>query len=95
MNIRYTERSKNEVQTAFDWYNKQRKGLGYEFLDCVEASLNNIEKFPEMYEECHSNFRRCIVRKFPYEIFYTIEESEIGILTSLPGRDFQLKAVGS
>ena len=77
MYIRYTEKSKKDVEIAFEWYSLQRKGLGYEFLDCVEESLKNIEKFPEMYEKCYSDFRRCVTRKFPFSIFYTIEESEI------------------
>ncbi len=79
MIIRYTAKSKEEIESAFEWYNNQRKGLGYEFLDCLEASLHKIGKYPEMYEICYSNFRRCVVRKFPFSIFYTIEETEIAI----------------
>ena len=42
MILRYTDRAKDDVELAFAWYEKQRRGLGFEFLDCVEVSLNNI-----------------------------------------------------
>ncbi len=57
MILRYTDRSIVDVELAFEWYEKQRRGLGFEFLDCVEVSLNNILIFPAMYEPCYSNFR--------------------------------------
>jgi plasmid stabilization system protein ParE len=77
MKITYTDRSKDDLEVAFEWYEKQRRGLGFDFLDCVEASIINIISFPEMFQEVYSNFRRCIVRRFPFSIFYTIGNDEI------------------
>ena len=48
MKLRYTDRSKDDVEMAFAWYERQRRGLGFEFLDCVEAALQNIIDYPEM-----------------------------------------------
>ena len=79
MMLRYTDRSKVDIDLTFEWYEKQRRGLGFEFLDCVEVSLKNILTFPEMYEQIYSRFRRCVVRRFPFSIFYTIEGDEIVI----------------
>ena len=33
MILRYTDRSKDDVELAFEWYEKQRRGLGFDFLD--------------------------------------------------------------
>jgi toxin ParE1/3/4 len=77
MNLRYTSQAKNEVDLAFEWYELQRRGLGFEFLDCLEASINNIIHFPELYGICHANFRRCVIRRFPFSNFYTIEKNQI------------------
>ncbi|MBS1257254.1 MAG: hypothetical protein MAG551_00291 [Candidatus Scalindua arabica] len=79
MILRYTDRSKDDVDLAFQWYEMQRRGLGFDFLDCVEMSLSNILRFPKMYAICYSNFRRCVIRRFPFSIFYTIEDEEIVI----------------
>ena len=37
MKLRYTDMSKDDIELAFAWYERQRKGLGFEFLDCVEG----------------------------------------------------------
>ena len=79
MRLRYTQRAKHDVEFAFEWYEKQRRGLGFEFLDCIEIAIKGILGFPEMYQLCYSNFRRCVIRKFPFSIFYTIEDKEIVI----------------
>ncbi len=34
MNLRYTNRSKDDLDIAVTWYEKQQRGLGFEFLDC-------------------------------------------------------------
>ena len=77
MKLRYTDRSKDDIELAFAWYERQRRGLGFEFLDCIEASIQNIIDCPEMYQRRYSNFRGCPIRRFPFSIFYTIEDNEI------------------
>jgi hypothetical protein len=66
-----------DIELAFTWYEKQRRGLGFDFIDCVEASLQNVIRFPELYQEQYSNFRSCVIRRFPFSIYYTIESEEI------------------
>jgi len=77
MNLQYTDGSKVDVELAFAWYEKQRRGLGFEFLDCVENGLKSILENPEKYQLKHSSFRGCVIRRFPFSIFYTIEKTEI------------------
>lgn len=66
MHLFYTDKSKDDVELAFMWYEKQQKGLGFEFLDCIEASLNNILNFPEMYEVKNRPFGRLLPIVFIY-----------------------------
>jgi len=42
MTLRYTNRAQDDLETAFLWYEKQRRGLGFEFLDCVEVALQSM-----------------------------------------------------
>lgn len=79
MKIRYTDRAKQELDSAFAWYESRRKGLGFEFLESVENSLNRLLMFPELYAVCYANFRRCVIKHFPYVIFYTLENQDIVI----------------
>lgn len=42
MKLRYTARAKDDLELAFVCYEKQRRGLGFEFLGCVEAAIRQI-----------------------------------------------------
>jgi toxin ParE1/3/4 len=77
--LRYTERARADVELAFEWYEKQRRGLGFELLDCIEIATKQILVFPEAYQLSYKNFRRCVTRRFPFSLFYTIEEDVIVI----------------
>lgn len=46
MKLRYTSRARNDLIIAFEWYEKQRRGLGFKFLDCVEAVIETIQQMP-------------------------------------------------
>jgi toxin ParE1/3/4 len=71
--IWYTDRSKDDLETAFVWYERQRRGLGFEFLDCVEAAIQGIRTHPEMYPVRYREIRGCPLRRFPFSIFYSLE----------------------
>ena len=77
MRLRYTNRAKDDLEIAFTWYEGQRRGLGFEFLDCVEAAIETILQMPKLYAKQYEAFRRVLVRRFPFSIFYTIEKKEI------------------
>ncbi|MFH0784631.1 MAG: type II toxin-antitoxin system RelE/ParE family toxin [Pseudomonadota bacterium] len=79
MRLRYTAEAKEDLVIAFEWYEGQRRGLGFEFLDCVEAAIETILQMPKLYAKQHDSFRRTLVRRFPFSIFYTIEKKEIVI----------------
>ncbi|MFH1215875.1 MAG: type II toxin-antitoxin system RelE/ParE family toxin [Pseudomonadota bacterium] len=77
MKLCYTDRARLDLEIAFRWYENQRHGLGFEFLDCVEAALHTVLQMPKLYAKHHESFRRVLTRRFPFSIFYTIEKKEI------------------
>jgi plasmid stabilization system protein ParE len=74
MRLRYTGRAREDVEIAFAWYEEQRHGLGLDFLHCMEAAIETIIRMPKMYAKHHSIFRRALVKRFPFSIFYTLEK---------------------
>jgi plasmid stabilization system protein ParE len=79
MNLVYTNQAEADLKNTFVWYEEKRKGLGYEFLNCVEAALQNIIVMPEMYQKRYGEIHGCPIRRFPFSIFYTSSNSEIVI----------------
>ena len=83
MRLRYTDRAKEDIEKAVLWYERQRKNLGFEFLDCIKQSEELIITNPELYAISHSSFRGCIVKRFPFSIYYTIESTNKIIVHSV------------
>lgn len=59
-----------DMSAAYSWYNERRIGLGEEFLTCVDACIQSICRKPEMHPIVYKHFRRALVRRFPYSVFY-------------------------
>jgi plasmid stabilization system protein ParE len=53
--------------------------LGEEFLSCVDACLEGIRRTPEMHAVVHENYRRGLVRRFPYAVFYEYAEDTVTV----------------
>jgi plasmid stabilization system protein ParE len=65
--------AENDLKEACLWYENCREGLGHEFLLCVEASLEAIKRNPISFPIKYKSIRRALVRRFPYGIFYVVE----------------------
>jgi plasmid stabilization system protein ParE len=59
-----------DISEAFGWYETRRDGLGEEFLGCVEACIQRVCRYPEIHAKVHEDYRRALVRRFPYAVFY-------------------------
>ncbi len=62
--------AEQDVAEAYAWYEGRRAGLGEDFLSCVDACIQAICRTPEMHAKVHEDFRRAVVRRFPYVVFY-------------------------
>jgi|SRR3954471_4876115 toxin ParE1/3/4 len=62
--------AERDVDEAYAWYERQRVGLGEDFLTCVDACLQAVRRTPKMHQPVHENYRRGLVRRFPYAVFY-------------------------
>lgn len=91
MRLRYTNRSKEDIEIAVTWYEKQRRGLGFEFLDCIEVAIRSIIERPKLHQIYYGQFRGCIVRRFPFMVFYTIEGEEIIVHSVFDSRQNPVK----
>jgi plasmid stabilization system protein ParE len=75
-----------DLANVRDWYERQRAGLGAEFLLCVEEVLERIGRTPEMYMMVHHDVRRALTRRFPYAVYYSIAGNDVVVLGILHTR---------
>jgi toxin ParE1/3/4 len=66
----YTTEATHDVIDSYGWYEGREFGLGEDFLRCIEACLDLIRRHPMMYPVAVDEFRRALIRRFPFEIFY-------------------------
>ncbi len=77
--------SEAEVRDAYIWYENRRPGLGADFILCIEEVLDRIRRSPEQYPVVHRGVRRALIRRFPYGIFYLLEEETIVVMAVFHG----------
>lgn len=83
--VQLREEADGDLATAASWYEQQRVGLGHEFLDEALSAFRLIEKQPLIYPVMHRNTRRALMHRFPFGIFYRVENSHIVILAVMHG----------
>jgi plasmid stabilization system protein ParE len=81
MKLKILELASLEMDDGEEYYNLQQEKLGKSFKKDVQNAIDNIVSFPELYPKIESDLRRCILHRFPYSIFYTVDDDTIVILS--------------
>ncbi|MBM3860536.1 MAG: type II toxin-antitoxin system RelE/ParE family toxin [Verrucomicrobia bacterium] len=69
-----------ELIAAAEFYESQANGLGRDFLDETSHALSRIGDFPQAWPVMEADIRRCLLKRFPYAIFYRLTVEHIRIL---------------
>ena len=72
--------ARNDLRRAAQWFEEQQVGLADKFLDDFLATIDFIEGDPHLYAEVAPEIRRALLRRFPYALFYSVEETHIQVL---------------
>lgn len=65
---------------------KQQKGLDLEFVRCIDDVVQKIKRNPELYPMEFENYRKKVVKRFPFKIIYETVEDNIYILAVFHSR---------
>jgi plasmid stabilization system protein ParE len=88
MSFRVLPKAARDIAEAAVWYEDQRAGLGLEFNDAVKAAFRRIESGPARYPFAYGSYRRAVLRRFPYTIYYRAASADIVIYAVMhPSRD--------
>ncbi|HKI86818.1 MAG TPA: type II toxin-antitoxin system RelE/ParE family toxin [Thermoanaerobaculia bacterium] len=78
--------AERDLEAAEDWYNRQRPGLGREFREIVSALFDRLSENPQIYPCVHQAVRRAVLRRFPYLVYFVVEDARVVILACLDSR---------
>lgn len=83
--VRFEDEAEAEYRAAGRWYEERRAGLGLDFLDTVDATIDHILKSPLAGAPVRQLppdllVRRVPVKRFPYHVVYLETNRTIRIL---------------
>jgi hypothetical protein len=68
-----------DVLSSYAWYEEKTTGLGEEFLRLFYAQAREIPRNPFLHSTVFQDFRRRLLRRFPYAIYFRIEGETVVI----------------
>ena len=69
-----------EYRQATLYYSEKSPLLASAFYREIESAIEQIIDNPFLYREVDEDVRRCLTKRFPYALLYTIENHDILIL---------------
>jgi plasmid stabilization system protein ParE len=77
--INLTQRAINDVENGVEYYNALSENLGFRFADEIDFALQQIAKMPTAYSFRYKNVRAKQVNKFPFLIYFIIDDSKTSV----------------
>ena len=69
-----------EFIEARAWYENKRAGLGREFISEIDRCVFLASENPCRFAFVYKDIRRLLVNRFPYGIYFRVEEERIVIM---------------
>ncbi|MCC5938964.1 MAG: type II toxin-antitoxin system RelE/ParE family toxin [Lunatimonas sp.] len=81
-NYRLSEEAESDVYDSYLWYEKQKEGLGEDFLDALDAAGQAIISHPTTYRiRYKKKVRAFVVDRFPHLILYVVKGNDIDVVS--------------
>jgi plasmid stabilization system protein ParE len=78
MNIQILDAAERDLIEGYHFYEKQLAGLGQYFLDTIYADLESLYLYFGIHPQ-HFGYHRLLAKRFPFAIYYRLEEKSIKI----------------
>jgi len=78
MKIEILPDANQDLFTGYRFYEKQGKGLGDYFLDSLSSDIDSLLLYRGIHPVVHGA-HRCVCPRFPFAIYYVIEDDVIRV----------------
>lgn len=83
-----------DIIAAMAHYARKDPTLAHHFLDAIEEKVNHITQFPQSYPiKVKNQYRRAVLSKFPYSIYYKIEPDNTIVITAVLSNNIDPKII--
>lgn len=70
-----------EVAAIAEWYDACRPGLGDRFIAALDDCVHLIATHPLGNELVRRNYRRALLKNFPYSLYYRYQDDVVTVYT--------------
>ena len=85
MKIEILEKAKEDLVSGYHFYEKQSPGLGAYFLDSLYSDIDSLLLYAGIHRVIFGS-HRCLSLRFPFAIYYRIEDDTVRIRAVLDCR---------
>jgi plasmid stabilization system protein ParE len=78
--LRIHPEAEAEFAEAIRWYEQHDAGLALDFANAVDDGMAAVQQAPRQYPAVYRDVRRCIIRRFPYGVFFVPGQNELQVL---------------
>ena len=83
--------AQEDIVAAVKWYNDIRKPLADSIKEELKANILFIRQNPLLFQIRYNKFRAAILKRFPYLIYYMVDDSTITIIALLAAKQDQFE----
>ena len=76
MKIKILGGAEQDLQTGYAFYEQQSSGLGDYFLDTLFSDIDGLLLHAGVHEH-HAGYYRLLSKRFPFAVYYTIEQDVV------------------
>lgn len=81
--IRFSDAAEDDLTDIIAYYESQKIGLGLMFESQLETMLDYLSDAPLRYPITWKNIRRMNLERFPYAVYYIVEDSYLSVIAVL------------
>lgn len=81
--VQFSDSSEDDLADIIAYYEAQKVGLGLAFESELETMLEYLSDAPLLYPITWKNIRRMNLERYPYAVYYFVEDSYVSIIAVL------------
>jgi len=84
MKYRFHPEAESEFNDSLAYYDSIKENLGKEFAEEVYSTIQRILQYPNAWTKITKGCKRCLTKRFPFGVIYSIKEDCIFIIAVMP-----------
>jgi plasmid stabilization system protein ParE len=77
MRLLILDAARDDLIEGYDFYETRQQGVGDYFLACLYSDIESLKVFGGIHRTVHKNLHRSLSKRFPFAIYYTVEDDGI------------------